>query len=273
MAVSAIARELASLGEEAAQELAHLTGFKLIDKEYIEQKLSDIGISAEKREKYDEKNPGFWASLSQHRDDYLHYLKTTILDAAQENNCIIMGRGAYAILRGTPHLLSIKITAPLAIRVERTKESFLCDNKQALQIIEQNDHDRAGFHKYFFSTNWTDAREYDLTINTGYTDPSHAATAISALLKALIDKEKEEAGVARIADMVLAQGVVTQIIYSKKVPVHFLEATVEQGSVVLHGVANSQAAIDNAIAAAHGVSGVNNVESAIQLVQEFTVMP
>ncbi|MEW6547884.1 MAG: cytidylate kinase-like family protein [Spirochaetota bacterium] len=273
MAIIAIAREIASLGEETAQELARITGYSLIDKDYIEQKLNEIGIDAEKRERYDEKNPGFWASLSQHRDDYLHYLKSTILEAAQGNNCIIMGRGAYSILRGTPHLLSIKLTAPLAVRVERVKKNFGCDNKQALQIIEQSDHDRAGFHKYFFSTSWTDAREYDLTINTGNTDPHHAAVAISALLDVLVDKEKEEQGVQKIADLSLAQGVVTEIVYVRKVPVHFLEATVEKGAVILHGVANSQAAIDNAIAAAHGVSGVGHVESAIQLVQEFTVMP
>lgn len=273
MAIIAIARELASLGEETAQELARISGYKLIDKEYLERKLGEIGISAEKSEKYDEKNPGFWASLSQQRDDYLHFLKTSILEAARGNNCIIMGRGGYAILRGVPHLLSVKITAPLSVRIEWAKKAFKCDNKRALQIIEQSDHDRGGFHKYFFSTNWTDAREYDLTINTGNTDPAHAAVAIDSLRKVYVDKEKEEAGVQKIDDLVLAQTVVTEIIYARKIPVHFLEATVERGTVVLHGVANTQASIDSALAAAHIVSGVKQVESAIQLVQEFTVMP
>ncbi|MFA5851508.1 MAG: cytidylate kinase family protein [Spirochaetales bacterium] len=273
MAIITIARELASLGEETAQELARISGYKLIDKEYLEGKLNSIGISTAKQEKYDEKNPGFWASLSQQRDDYLHFLKTAILEAAQENNCIIMGRGGYAILRGVPHMLSVKITAPLSFRVDRTKKAFACDNKRALQIIEQSDHDRGGFHKYFFSTSWTDAREYDLTINTGGTDPAHAAVAIDSLRKVFVDKGKEEAGVQKIEDLVLAQNVVTEIIYARKIPVHFLEATVERGSVVLHGVANAQSSIDTALAAAHGVSGIKHAESAIQLVQEFTVMP
>ncbi len=273
MAIITIAREIASLGEETAQELAHACGYRIIDKEYLEGKLNSIGISAEKRAKYDEKSPGFWASLSQQRDDYLHFLKSAILEAAQENDCIIMGRGGYAILRGLPHMLSVKITAPLSVRIERTKKSFSCDNKQALLIIEQSDHDRAGFHKYFFSTNWNDAREYDITLNTGNTDPVFAAVAIDSLRKALVEAEKESAGVQKIADMVLAQNVVTEIIYARKVPVHFLEATVERGSVVLHGVANAQSSIDSALAAAHELTGVKHVESAIQLVQEFTVMP
>ncbi len=273
MAIITIARELASLGEETALELAKISGYTLIDKKYLEEKLNAIGISAEKREKYDEKNPGFWASLSQQRDNYLHYLKTAILEAAKENNCIIMGRGGYAILRGVPHVISVKITSPMGIRVERAKKLYECDNKRALQILEENDHDKGGFHKYFFSTNWVDAREYDLTINTGTTDPVNAAVAIDSLRKAYIGKEREEAGVQKVADLVLAQNVVTEIVYARKIPVHFLEATVERGDVVLHGVANAQSSIDSAINVAHDVSGVEHVESAIQLVQEFTVMP
>jgi cytidylate kinase len=273
MAIITIARELASLGEETARELVDRCGYKLIDKEYLEAKLNSIGIGPEKREKYDEKSPGFWASLSQQRDDYLHFLKTAILDAADENNCVIMGRGGYAILRGIPHMIAVKITAPLSQRLERTKKAFSCENKQALQILEQSDHDRSGFHKYFFSTSWADAREYDLTLNTGNVDPAQAAAVIDSLRKHLVVKEREESGVQKVADLVLAQKIVTEIIYSRKIPVHFLEATVEKGHVVLHGVANAQSSIDTALAAAHGVPGVGQVESAIQLVQEFTVMP
>ncbi|MEJ5184634.1 MAG: Holliday junction branch migration DNA helicase RuvB, partial [Rectinemataceae bacterium] len=40
-----------------------------------------------------------------------------------------------------------------------------------------------------------------------------------------------------------------------------------------HGVANTHAAVDSAVAAANLVPGVKHVESAIQLVQEFTVIP
>lgn len=273
MAIVTITRELASLGEETARELARISGYKLFDKEYLESKLNAIGIGPEKRDKYDEKNPGFWASLSQQRDDYLHYLKTVILDAAQGNDCIIMGRGAYAILRNVPHMLSVKITSPLSVRIDRTKKIFSCDNKKALQIIEENDHDRGGFHKFFFSTTWTDSTEFSLTINTGDTDPQHAAVAIDALRKVFVDEEKEKAGMRKIEDLVLAQKIATEIIYARKIPVHFLEVTAERGSVVLHGVANAQSSIDTALAVVRDMPSVKHAESAIQLVQEFTVMP
>jgi len=273
MAIVAIARELASLGEETAHELMRISGYRLIDKEYLEKRLSDIGLSAEKREKFDEKNPGFWASLSQQRDDYLHFLKTAILEAARENDCIIMGRGAHTLLRGVPNLLSVKIVAPMAMRTDKIKALFHCDNKRALQMLEQSDHDRSGFHKYFFSTNWNDPREFDLTINTQNVDPVCAARTIDALRTSLVGQEKEAVGMQKIADLYLSQQIVTEIIYKNKIPIHFLEAISDNAVVSLHGVANTQASIDSAIAVAHSVVGVKHVESAIQLVQEFTVMP
>ena len=273
MAVVTIARELASLGEEIAQEFAAMTSYKLVDKQYIENRLAEIGISPSKTEKFDEKNPGFWASLSQQRDDYLHFLKTAILEVANGGNCVILGRGAYSILAGVPNMISVKITSPIAARVDRVKSQYNCDDKHALQIIEQNDHDRAGFHKYFFSTNWADARDYDIVINTGTLGAKQAASLIDSLRKVCVEKTAEEAGTNKVADLLLGQQIVTEIIYKKKIPVHFLEASVEKGVVVLHGVANTQNSIDSAVAAAHVVPGVKNVESAIQLVQEFTVMP
>ncbi len=42
---------------------------------------------------------------------------------------------------------------------------------------------------------------------------------------------------------------------------------------MLHGVANSRATVESAVAAANLVPGVKQIESAIQLVQEFTVIP
>jgi len=273
MAVITIARELSSLGEEIAVELVSQTGYKLVDKDFLEKRLGEFGLGPEKRQKYDEKKPGFWASLSQERDDYLHYLKTVLYEEALGGECIVIGRGGSVIFKGLPNLLSVKLVAPVAARVQRTMAQYGVDERHALQIVEQSDHDRAGFQKYFFAMDWNDPREYDLTLNTTRLDAKAAAFAIDGARKLLVDRAKEEAGRTRVAELLLGQRVVTEIVYARRVPVHFLEANATGGRVVLHGVANTQAAIDSALAAARSVPGVSEVESAIQVVQEFTVMP
>jgi cytidylate kinase len=273
MAIVTIARELAALGEEVARELSRITNYKLLDREYLEKRLGDYGLDPQKREKYDEKKPGFWASLSQERDDYLHFLKTALFEETIGGDCIIVGRGGEAIYRSVPSHFAVKLVSPLALRIERVTKSYGCDERHALQIVEESDHNRKGFHKYFFSVNWDDPRDYDLTINSSQIGPEQAAKAIDDFRKIVVDAAKEEAGRRRLAALLLGQRVVTEIVYAKKVPVHFLEAAADGSRIVLHGVANTQAAIDAALAAARSVPGVSEAESAIQVVQEFTVMP
>lgn len=273
MAIITIARGLATLGEDVARELSRLTGYKLIDREYMEKRLGDFGIGPEKRQKYDEKRPGFWASLSQERDDYLHFLKTALYEEAPSGDCIVMGRGGQAIFKSVPNLVSALFVAPMSVRIERIKDFYKCDDRHAAQIIAQSDHDRAGFHKYFFAVDWQDPREFDLVLNTARMDIGQTARVIDQARRSLIDDRREEAGRLRIAELLLGQNVVTQIVYVKKVPIHFLEAKAQGGRVTLHGVSNTQSAIDAAIAAAGAVKGVESVASEIQIVQEFTVMP
>ncbi len=273
MAIITIARELAALGEEVARELSRVTNYKLIDREYLEKRLTEYGLDADKREKYDEKKPGFWASLSQERDDYLHFLKAALFEETSGGECIVVGRGGAAIFKSVPSLISVKLVAPLALRIERVMKSYGCDERHALQIVEESDHNRIGFHKYFFSVDWLDPRSYDLTLNSSKMEGAQAAKIIDDFRKVVVDKSREEAGKRRLAELLLGQRVVTEIVYAKKVPVHFLEAAADGSRVVLHGVANTQAAIDSALAAARSVPGVGEAESAIQVVQEFTVMP
>ncbi|MGA2547921.1 MAG: cytidylate kinase-like family protein [Rectinemataceae bacterium] len=273
MAIITIARELAALGEEVSRELSRLTNYKLIDREYLEKRLADYGLDTGKRDKYDEKKPGFWASLSQERDDYLHFLKSALYEEAIGGDCIVVGRGGAAVFKSVPSLVAVKLVSSLALRIERVMKSYACDERHALQIVEESDHNRIGFHKYFFSVNWQDSRTFDLTINSIKMEPAQAAELIDHFRKIFVEPAKEEAGKRRLAELLLGQRVVTEIVYAKKIPVHFLEAAADGAHVMLHGVANTQSAIDAALAAARSVPGVAEAESVIQVVQEFTVMP
>jgi cytidylate kinase len=273
MATIAIARELGALGEELAAELGRSTGFKIIDRDHLESRLAALGLNPEKHQKYDERKPGLWASLSQERDDYLHYLKLTLYEEAAEGSCIMLGRGAGAILKSMPNLASIRVTAPIADRISRIRKSFACDERHALQLIEQSDHDRSGFHKYFFSIDWHDPRNYGLVLNMGDFSLEDAAKIVDDYRRIVSSEERERAGKIRAKELLLGQRVVTEIVYVRKIPIHFLEAEARGGRVTLHGVANTEGVIEEALAAARSVPGVEETESTIQVVQEFTVMP
>lgn len=273
MAIITISRELAALGDETAQELAKILDYRFVDKCVLEERIKAYGVADRKFEKYDERKPSFWASLSQDRDDYLHYLKSAMLAEAAEGGCVFIGRGASAVLRGIPGVLSVFLVAPGEIRCERVKSYFHCDDKRARQIIDQSDNDRIGFHRYFFDVEWKDPSNYDLVLNTGSLHPASAAEIIRFHRDHVITAETETRNAARIKELTLGQQVVHHIIYEKEIPIHFLEASVAGETVTLHGVTNSQSLVESAAIAAKEAAPGASIRTEIQVVQEYGVIP
>jgi len=281
MAIITISRELATLGDETARELAKQLGYNLIDKNTLSERIKSYGIEDSKLKKYDERKPSFFASLSHDRDDYLHFLKTAILTEAERGNCVIIGRGAGVIFRNMPALISIFLAAPLEIRTERVKNYFHCDEHRARQIIERSDQDRIGFHRYFFDIEWRNPGNYLISLNTGIYPPAVCAEIVMLLKNRLFTPEAEERNKIRLKELILEQKVKHNIMYEQGIPVHFLEVSASGDTVTLYGVVNSQglsdSAADAAMKAAQETAGAIEspvtIRNEIQIVHEYTVMP
>ncbi|MDR0374141.1 MAG: cytidylate kinase-like family protein [Treponema sp.] len=276
MAIITISRELAALGDETAVELAKKLNYRLVDKNTLEQKIKSYGLDDARLKKYDERKPPLWASLSQDRDNYLHFLKTSMLAEARLGNTVFIGRGASAIFRDIPGVLSIFLAAAPEIRVERVKSYFHCDEKKAKRIIEKSDNDRSGFHHYFFDMDWRAPENYLLTLNTGHTPPSVCTEVIKQLADYYITEETQALHETRVREATLAQEIKHFILYEREAPIHFLDVVATGDKIVLYGVANSQALIDAAISAAiekaAGYASIT-VRSEIQVVQEYSIVP
>jgi cytidylate kinase len=273
MAIITISRELAALGDETAHELAKLLNYRFVDRYTIEERIKSYGVEGQKLKKYDERKPSFWASLSQDRDDYLHYLKTAILTEAGEGTAVFIGRGASVMLKNVPGVFSVFLAAAVDIRQERVKSYFHCDDRRARQIIEQSDHDREGFHQYFFDVKWKDAGNYHMTLNTGHLHPEVCAEIIKYMKDRTITEDDEKQNTLKIQDLMTGQQIKHHILYEKEVPIHFLEAVVAGTQIILYGVANSQALVEAAVSAAREIHPEGEVQPEIQVVQEYSVMP
>ena len=273
MGIITISRELAALGDETARELAKHLGYRFVDKDTIEEHIKSYGIEDRKLKKYDERKPTFLASLSQDRDDYLHYLKTAILTEAKQGNCVLIGRGASAVFRDMPGHIAIFLASPLDIRIERVKSYFHCNERRARQIIERGDQDRIGFHRYFFDIDWRDPGNYHLTLNTGFFQPTACAEIINQLKDQLFTPEAEKRSATRLKELILEQRIKHHIMYEKEIPIHFLEITVSGDTVDLYGVANSQTLAEAAANAARETADTLQVQNEIQVVREYSVMP
>jgi cytidylate kinase len=232
-----------------------------------------LGIESEKLKKYDERKPSFIASLSQDRDDYLHYLKTAVFAEAEQGNCVFIGRGAGVIFKDVPGHISMFLAAPTDIRIERVKSYFHCDERRARQIIERSDQDRIGFHRYFFDIDWRDPGNYHISLNTGMFHPMDCAAIINTFKDRFFTPEAEARNAVRLKELILEQQIKHRIIYEREISVHFLEISASGNGITLYGVAGSQALVDAALNIVHEMNISAAVHSEIQIVREYSVMP
>jgi cytidylate kinase len=267
MAIVTLSRELGSLGTEIARMLSSGLGYSQLDKESLEVLLKDLGMTRPQLELDDEKRPGFWEQFTLEKIRYLDFMKAAMYRFAGAKDCVIIGRGGNIIFRGVPGTLRLRVVAPTGVRVARLRERLGIDEQHALRMIHQSDHDRAGYHKYFFNTAWDSPADYDLVINTAVIAPGDACDAVSALLRSpgFAATGLRAGGV--LHDLRIAEDVTIAVVYRERIPVMSLDVSCDEGVLTLHGTVRSHAMADRCVEAARAVEGVQKVVTYIEVVQ------
>lgn len=273
MAIITISRKIASYGDETALELAKSLGYKFIDKKDLENDLMSRGISETNLKRYDERKPGFWASLSRDRDEYFDYLRETVYEYAQNGNCIFIGRGGFALLQGIPGCYAVRLVASDKMRVLRLMKEFDWPEKKAHALMIESDNNREGFHRCFFDMKHEDAAYYHLVLNTDFITPQLASDIISHACLATISTEEDQKGLKRISELLLGQKIVNHIAFNQELSIYFLDAEVSDTQIVLHGVADSVMCIDKAVKIASEMSEGRTVASQLSMVNEYKPYP
>ena len=269
MAIITISRQVAALGDEIASALAKKMGYNFIDRKQIEKRIVELGFPKEKLDKYDERKPGFFASLVKDRDEYLNYLQYAVLEAASGGNCILIGRGSFVILEDLPNLVSLRFVANDNVRLDRLKKEFSWSDRQAQARIVESDNNRKGFHKSFFNADHEDPTHYLLTLNTGRLCLEDSVKIIDTVVKGYINSEKESQGKEKIEQLLKGQMLVNQLLFTYKMNINFLRALVDGNVVILQGVADSQGIVERAVQAAANILPSCEIRSAITIARDY----
>jgi cytidylate kinase len=183
--VITISRQLGSGGAFIGQKLARNLNIFYADREIITQVARQFSVLEEDLESCDEKKSSFWQSLIQSyglgfQDAYkppqiivppdivLFNAQARIIEhITKERSAVILGRCGSYILREHPNHLSIFLHADIAFRRTRIQKIYNVTGKVAEKMILQSDKERSLYHQSFTGVDWTDARQYDFSINTG----------------------------------------------------------------------------------------------------------
>lgn len=126
-------------------------------------------------------------------DTLFEYQKQIILDLANTESCVIVGKCADWILRDNPHVVSIYIEAPREFCVKRTMEHMKVDEATAHATIIQTDKYRADYYKYYSKGNdWTNPINYDMILNSARIGVDNCVKLILEYLKIKFPEWKTE---------------------------------------------------------------------------------
>ncbi len=180
-----ISRQLGSGGAYVGQELAKKLNIFYADREIIDQAAKELSLLEKDLEYRDEKILSFWQSfirsiaispdvylppqiISDPTDHELFKIESeTIERIAKERSAVIIGRCGSYILREHQNHVSIFLHADMAFRKGRVQKVYNVSDEVAGKMILQSDRERALYILTFTGKEWTDARQYDISINTG----------------------------------------------------------------------------------------------------------
>ena len=181
--VITISRQFGTGGHEIGMELARRLGVKLLDKQILNAVASRMNAVEEAVEKIELRNP-LW------RDDFTNFYRTymghaeyngqekdqtshalfraqaeAIRQIAKEESCVIIGRCGFDIFADEPNALKIFIHSSLDCRKRRIAEKYDISEQDAAAMIVDNDFSRELYTKTFTGRDWTDACNYDISLD------------------------------------------------------------------------------------------------------------
>jgi cytidylate kinase len=263
MAIITVARQIGSLGNEIAAEVAQRLHYTLVDQTKLQMAANSYGMLKSELEEVHEKRPTLVTRyLTMRHRAYLDMIQTIIYDYARQDNVVILGRGAAVLLSDVPSALHVNIFAPFDRRVEAVMAHEGVTRPLAEQLTKESDQDRAGYMKYLFARHWMDPLLYDVMINTAVITPEHACDFIVEAAHAKELLEAHDRALEILDNHILVRKAEESLLRAKQVnPRHISVAVTTTGIIKLTGIVNSEKEKLAAGAVVREVPGVRDVEN------------
>jgi len=181
-----ISRQLGSGGSFIGRQVAERLGIKYVDREILHQAASLLNENENGLSAREERISTFWERMMQTfcfgvpeagynpppllpiADYELFAVESKVIRKLAEScSVVIVGRAGSQILKEFPDLVSIFLHASKEFRIKRVKEIYnITETRQAEEIITDSDLQRKKFVKAMTGSDWSNAMNYHLCINT-----------------------------------------------------------------------------------------------------------
>ena len=171
-----ISREFGSGGRFIGEEVAKKLGIAYYDKNIIGQIAEKSGLSPEYIQENAELSPkkGLFAYAFSGRDitgksveDMVYEAqRNIILDLAEKEPCVIIGRNADYILKDRDDVLNVFIHGDMPEKIQRISHLHNVDEKEAVKMMADTDKRRMTNYNFYTEQKWGKASNYTLCLNS-----------------------------------------------------------------------------------------------------------
>ena len=171
-----ISREFGSGGRFIGEEVAKQLGIKYYDKDIIAQIAEQSGFSPEYITEKAELSPkkGLFAYAFSGRDvtgksieDMVYEAqRKVILEIAEKESCVIIGRNADFILKDKDNVLNVFIHGDMPEKVARICKLYHVTEEEAEKMMADIDKRRMTNYRFYTDQKWGMAKNYTLSLNS-----------------------------------------------------------------------------------------------------------
>ncbi|MCQ4773198.1 MAG: cytidylate kinase-like family protein [Lachnospiraceae bacterium] len=171
-----ISREFGSGGRFIGEEVAKKLEIAYYDKNIISQIAEESGLSPEYVQENAELSPkkGVFAYALIGRDitgksveDMVYEAqRKVILELAEKESCVIIGRNADYILRNRNDVLNVFIHGDMLEKIQRIRRLYSVKEQEAVKMMADTDKRRMTNYNYYTEQKWGKADNYTLCLNS-----------------------------------------------------------------------------------------------------------
>ena len=171
-----ISREFGSGGRFIGEEVARKLGVAYYDKDIIGQIAKQSGFAPEYIKENAELSPkkGLFAYAFSGRDitgksveDMVYEAqRKVILEIAEKESCVIIGRNADFILRDRNDVLNVFIHGDMPEKTQRIIGLYHVEEKEAVKMMADTDKRRMTNYNFYTDQKWGKASNYTLCLNS-----------------------------------------------------------------------------------------------------------
>ena len=171
-----ISREFGSGGRFIGEEVAKKLGVAYYDKDIIGKIAEQSGLSPEYIQENAELSPkqGLFAYAFSGRDitgksvgDMVYEAqRKIIMEIAEKESCVIIGRNADFILKDRNDVLNVFIHGDMPEKKQRIIDLYNVEEKEAVKMMADTDKRRMTNYNFYTEQKWGKASNYTLCLNS-----------------------------------------------------------------------------------------------------------